>query len=357
MDDPIVQVHTLWGALVGGPDLKDNHVDETKDYIYNEVTDDYNAGFCGDLAGLYHYYGAKGKEYEKENYIIEDFNMSENAIGYDQVDEDGNPLPVGYFVSAGKAQEKADGIQLKLVLHNRTTNPPRFECDVKARYFFNIKELLDEGYGIDYIVPRIDYDQEAGYTNNKSHAVLSEPVKYDDNGTYYVDVTWKDCKFYGSRVYQFALTTKMDPDKNIYPEWDSSNDYSYDDLVSFEDDNAASAITDKVTLYADDKLIWGEEPNGTKAEEVAPTTDPKESTESKVVKGDANCDGQVDMSDIVLIMQSLANPDKYSSKGTDKNRISEQGEKNADVDTSSKGITVNDALKIQEFLLGNIKSL
>ena len=107
-------IHTLWGALVGGPDLKDNHVDETKDYIYNEVTDDYNAGFCGDLAGLYHYYGTKGKEYEKENYVIEDFNMSENAIGYDQVDENGDPLPVGYFVSGGKAQEKADGIQLKL---------------------------------------------------------------------------------------------------------------------------------------------------------------------------------------------------------------------------------------------------
>ena len=300
--------------------------------------------------------------------------MSENAIGYDQVDEDGNPLPVGYFVSGGKAQEKEDGIQLKLVLHNRTTNPPRFECDVKARYYFNIKELLDAGYGIDYIVPRIDYDQEAGYTNNKSHAVLSDPVKYDDNGTYYVDVTWKDCKFYGSRVYQFALTTKMDPETNIYPEWDSSNDYSYDDLVSFEDDNAASAITDKVTLYADDKLIWGVEPDGTTAESVAPTasttttnktggstttttTKPISSTDKTIAAGDANCDGQVDMSDIVLIMQSLANPDKYGLKGSDKNHITEQGEKNADVDTSSKGVTSNDALRIQEFLLGKVKSL
>ena len=29
------------------------------------------------------------------------------------------------------------------------------------------------------------------------------------------------------------------------------------------------------------------------------------------VKGDANCDGRIDMSDAVLIMQSIANPDKY----------------------------------------------
>ena len=33
--------------------------------------------------------------------------------------------------------------------------------------------------------------------------------------------------------------------------------------------------------------------------------------------GDANCDGIVDMSDAVLIMQSLANPNKYGVNGTD----------------------------------------
>ena len=148
----------------------------------------------------------------------------------------------------------------------------------------------------------------------------------------------------------------MDPDKNIYPEWDSSNDYSYDDLISFEDDNAASAITNKVTLYADDKLIWGVEPDGTTAESVAPATTPIKDT-TVTLKGDANCDGQVDMSDIVLIMQSLANPDKYSSKGTDKNHITVQGELNADVDAASKGVTANDALKIQEYLLGKTKEL
>ena len=374
MDDPIVQVHTLWGALVGGPDLKDNHVDETKDYIYNEVTDDYNAGFCGDLAGLYHYYGSKGKEYEKENYIIEDFDMSQNAIGYDQIDENGDPLPVGYFVAGAKAQEKADGIQLKLVLHNRTINPPRFECDVKARYFFNISELLENGYDVDYLVPRIDYDQEAGYTNNKSHATLSDPVKYDDDGTYYVEVTWKDCKFYGSRVYQFALTTKMDPETNTYPEWDSSNDYSYADLISFEDQNSAEAISDKITLYAGDEIIWGTEPDGTTAGTgseyvkqssgtTTSTTKPDKTTtttttttvggkdDTDVVYGDANCDGAVDMADAVLIMQTLANPNKYGLNGSSKNHITEQGLANADCDFKTEGLTNNDALAIQMFLL------
>ena len=73
--------------------------------------------------------------------------------------------------------------------------------------------------------------------------------------------------------------------------------------------------------------------------------------------GDANCDGGVDMSDIVLIMQSLANPNKYGLGGSDRTAITKQGLANADVDTSVKGVTAGDALRIQEFLLGKIKKL
>jgi mannan endo-1,4-beta-mannosidase len=58
------------------------------------------------------------------------------------------------------------------------------------------------------------------------------------------------------------------------------------------------------------------------------------------------------MSDVVLIMQSLANPDKYGEKGTDKLHITEQGKLNGDVEASSKGLTSNDALEIQKYLLG-----
>ena len=82
-------------------------------------------------------------------------------------------------------------------------------------------------------------------------------------------------------------------------------------------------------------------------------TDP----ENETVYGDANCDGGIDMSDAVLIMQSLANPNKYGLKGSNEKHITEQGQINGDVDTSIKGITSNDALRIQEYLLGIVKSL
>nr|AGP76405.1 endo-beta-1,4-glucanase [Grigiotermes hageni] len=40
------------GALVGGPDLNDNYVDDRSDYIHNEVATDYNAGFQSAVAAL-----------------------------------------------------------------------------------------------------------------------------------------------------------------------------------------------------------------------------------------------------------------------------------------------------------------
>lgn len=343
MEDPVNQVHTLWGALVGGPDLDDYHHDETKDYIYNEVTDDYNAGFCGDLAGLYHFYGAEGKELADKNYINPDFNMSENAYaGFEQVDADGNPLPTGLYVAGGKNQEQDNSIQLKIVVYNRTINPPHFESDLKARYYFNISELLENGYDISMFETRVDYDQEKSYTDGKNEAMLSGPYKYDDNGTYYMEISWQNCDFYGSRTYQVAFINKMDTETYVAPHWDSSNDYSYSDLVSFEDDNDAAAITDKITLYADGELVWGIEPDGT-----APSDEPD--PVNKTVYGDANCDGDVTVADATLIMQNLSNGDDHP--------ISDDGKDNGDVNERGDGITAADALAIQKYLADLISDL
>ncbi|KAK4290658.1 hypothetical protein Pmani_036457 [Petrolisthes manimaculis] len=45
----------LYGALVGGPDENDNYNDVRSDYVSNEVTCDYNAGFQSTVAGLRHH--------------------------------------------------------------------------------------------------------------------------------------------------------------------------------------------------------------------------------------------------------------------------------------------------------------
>ena len=77
------------------------------------------------------------------------------------------------------------------------------------------------------------------------------------------------------------------------------------------------------------------------SETITTTSTTVTSTTAEPVKGDANCDGNVDMSDAVLIMQSIANPSKY--------KLTDQGKKNADMD--GDGITNGDALAIQKKLL------
>ena len=66
------------------------------------------------------------------------------------------------------------------------------------------------------------------------------------------------------------------------------------------------------------------------------------------LKGDANVDGKVTIADAVAILQSIANQDKYALKP--------QGKVNGDVDGTT-GITANDALTIQKYDAGAIKTL
>ena len=65
---------------------------------------------------------------------------------------------------------------------------------------------------------------------------------------------------------------------------------------------------------------------------------------SESLYGDANCDGNMNMADDVMIMQSIAAPDKY--------KMIPQGEFNADVANTGDGITNQDANAIQRKLLG-----
>ena len=67
------------------------------------------------------------------------------------------------------------------------------------------------------------------------------------------------------------------------------------------------------------------------------------------IYGDANCDYEMDMSDVVLVMQALANPDKYGENGTADVHLITQGKENADMD--GNGLTVGDAQAIQTMLL------
>ncbi|MBO5318260.1 MAG: InlB B-repeat-containing protein [Ruminococcus sp.] len=77
----------------------------------------------------------------------------------------------------------------------------------------------------------------------------------------------------------------------------------------------------------------------------------------EVVYGDANGDGNIALSDAVLIMQVIGNPDSYGVDGSDPLAISEEGAKNADCCNPGDGLTNLDALAVQRYLLKLIAEL
>ena len=70
--------------------------------------------------------------------------------------------------------------------------------------------------------------------------------------------------------------------------------------------------------------------------------------------GDANCDGQTDMADVVLVLQAQSNPAQYGLNGSHPSHITAQGIENADVIAPLGDLTVSDALRIQKAPLGMI---
>lgn len=73
-----------------------------------------------------------------------------------------------------------------------------------------------------------------------------------------------------------------------------------------------------------------------------------------VVSGDANCDGNIDMADVVIVTQSCLNPAKYGENGSSEDRITSAGILNGDVG-SAYGLDIVDALLIQKSILKLIK--
>lgn len=87
-----------------------------------------------------------------------------------------------------------------------------------------------------------------------------------------------------------------------------------------------------------------------------PPTDTPPVDEDRVW-GDSNCDGKVLLNDAILVLQALGNPDAFGEKGNDEYHITSDGVKNADVYDNGSGLTNQDALQIQSYLLGNTASL
>ena len=235
-----------------------------------------------------------------------------------------------YYIEARVVQENTARSQVEVKVYNDTSIPPRYVDDIKCRYFFNINELLAAGQTIDNVQVDIFYDEENANTNGESFATISEPVKWDDNGTYYVEISWEGCEFYGKRVFHFGLIADMDSEYKT--NWDPTDDYSREGIELSEDE---LKLTEKIPVYVDNKLVWGAEPEG------GNTTEPT----GEVTLGDVNDDGDVDIQDLVALCKHFADVDAYP--------LSEQSQKNADV-VSDGEITNIDCVMLLKYVSGQI---
>lgn len=232
MFDPPEHKHILWGALVGGPGPNDEHVDDTSDFIYNEVAIDYNAGFVGALAGHLTYFGQGHKP-------VADFPPAD-------------PPVKEYMVEAKIEQDNSQRSQVTIRVTNESAFPPRKDVKLTARYFFDISELMSHGQTISAVKLEIYYDEN----KLNGDAVTSKgPLAWDaQNGIYYVEFTWPESGFYGQRELQFALVAGQDA--NYTDHWDPSNDYSHLELGS---DYVESR---NLSLYVEGEHYFGVEPGG-----------------------------------------------------------------------------------------------
>ena len=325
-EDPSPQRHVLYGALVGGPDGQDRHNDVTSDYIYNEVTIDYNAAFVGAAAGLYHFYG---KETDKidENFPPEDV--------YEGDDENGGK---GYWVEAFTVDDlKSDGAGTTKVSFLVRTAEPAPADQISVRYYFDASEIKNIGL----VKANQAYDQsESEDRAAGGDGIITEtPIKYDKKeNTYYIEVSWDGYKIANSgKKYQFIVGM-------YYGDfWDPTNDYSYQELPRLKDTEmfgkGNEVRTDYICVYSDGVLVGGIEPDGTTPdfgeEETKPSEEGTNAPTTDVVYGDVDVNGTVDILDVVAINKSLLG-------GL---TLSKEGKVNADVDLDTQ-IDSTDALNI-----------
>ena len=252
MNEPSGHRHTLYGALVGGPDASDSYTDSVSDYNKNEVADDYNAGFTGALAKLYKKYGGQ---------TLKNFGAVEPV---------GEELYVEQRINA-----QGNGfMEIKAMVYNKTAWPARVTDNLELRYFVDLSELYSAGKSASDVTVTLNYSDGAKFGG------IYEWDKA--NHIYYVSIDFSGVKIYpgGQSAFKKEVQFRMLADG-----WNADNDPSFAELVGTNGSELVRA--ENVGLYEGKTLVFGQEPDGSAAPKPVQTTSgassstPSPSTEPK----------------------------------------------------------------------------
>lgn len=342
---PEISRHTLYGALVGGPNEDGSYEDDRGNYINNEVATDYNAGFTAILCKMIDKYGGKSDP---------SFPPKEAHDGPE------------FYVEALDKGISASGATISFKVTNHSAWPARVQDNISFRYYMDLSEIIAAGKTPESVVIRCDRDQSAMYSGKGVKSAEISTIQHYKDNIYYVEVNLPDGRAVlpvseGMQQCEILLAF-------VFPDygsgWDAENDFSNQEIIGKSGSADAEGtikgiVTKYIPVYLNGVLYYGEEPDGTSADgnsspievptkpgvtptEPPATTAPKKEPDSQpsdnINYGDANCDGNIDVADCVKILQSLGNPDVFSL--TEKERI------NADCYNPGSGVTGLDAVSI-----------
>ncbi|HEX2952155.1 MAG TPA: glycoside hydrolase family 9 protein [Armatimonadota bacterium] len=229
--DSSLSLHKLYGALVGGPDIKDAYEDRRDNYFTNEVTCDYNAGFTGAAARLYAEYGGE-------------------PLAHFPPPEKRNPE---YYVIASVNSSGERTTEIHSVIKNMSRWPARATTNLKFRYYVDLSEVIKAGLSAS------DVKVSAGYTQY-AQTKISQLVNVE-NDVYYAEFDFTgDTLYPGSyNSYQSEIQFRLSlPDNAGSTVWDPKNDWSYQNLGFGYND---TVIALNMPVYLDDKQVFGAEYN------------------------------------------------------------------------------------------------
>ena len=259
MNEPSEFRHTLYGALVGGPDASDGYTDTVTDYCKNEVACDYNAGFTGLLAAMYSKYHGK---------TLIDFGAVEDVPS----DE--------YSAECSLNVQGNDFAEIKAFIYNKTAWPARAADKLEFRYYVDLSEIYKAGGDAAGVKISTNYMQSGRVDGLK--------VWNEENNIYYLSVVFDDGSLRpgGQSQYKSEIQVRMTSPNGA---WDNGNDFSY----------GKGAV-----LLDDGKLVFGTLPDeeGTGSGESAGGKVPSGETGAATQTGAAGGSGTASSGDLSIRM-------------------------------------------------------
>jgi cellulose 1,4-beta-cellobiosidase len=209
MSTPKQNRHTLWGALVGGPDQSDSYIDDRMNYVTNEVACDYNAGLVGALAALVARHGGSKVTIPKEVPQRE------------------------FYVSGFIAAQSGTSLQVNTFLHNQSGWPVR-SPELRFRWYLNQPASF------------VSYYNEG--------ATFSSVQPLAGTSMYVLDVVYPKGSITIGSTSLSMKQTQLAFNTTTPTDW--SKDWSYKGLSTTEN------VLANVAVYADGVLVFGSVPGG-----------------------------------------------------------------------------------------------